>query len=297
MALDPHDLTRKAKLGDHNAAKVLPLRRATHLSLSAILLTNIAAVSATSLVLSSVFYGVVAGIMTTLLIVLFGEIFPQAFFLRNALKVSAFFSPFLTVLIIISWPISRPLQLLLDKLFQDEGTHLQSRHELGLMLSEHLGADESELDEDEIEIMRGALQLSEKRVRDIMTPIEKVYSLMPHTVIDDKLIDEIKVTGYSRIPILNREQTICFGILLVKQLVDIDFDENPPRVDDLPLHPVQLVGSMTALDTMLRKFIGTHTHLVPVEKDDHIVGIATIEDLIEEIVGHEIEDETDRSFS
>jgi CBS domain containing-hemolysin-like protein len=60
------------------------------------------------------------------------------------------------------------------------------------------------------------------------------------------------------------------------------------------LHPVQLVGSMTALDTMLRRFIDTHTHLVPVERDDHIVGVVTIEDLIEEIVGQEIEDETDR---
>jgi len=297
MALDPHDLTRKAKLGDRNAAKVLPLRRATHLSLSAILLTNIAAVSATSLVLSSVFYGVVAGILTTLLVVVFGEIFPQALFLRNALKFSAFFSPFLTTLIIVSWPISRPLQILLDALFKDEGRHLQSRHELGLMLSEHIGADESELDDDEVEIMRGALQLSEKRVRDIMTTLDKVYSLQPHTVIDGDRIDEIKATGYSRIPIFNREQTICYGVLLVKQLVDIDFDENPPRVDDLPLHPVQLVGSMTALDTMLRKFIGSHTHLVPVEKDDRVVGIVTIEDLIEEIVGHEIEDETDRSFA
>jgi CBS domain containing-hemolysin-like protein len=57
---------------------------------------------------------------------------------------------------------------------------------------------------------------------------------------------------------------------------------------------VQLVGSMTALDTLFRKFIGGGAHLIPVEKDDRIVGIVTIEDLLEEIVGHEIEDETDR---
>ncbi len=293
MALDPADLKRKAKLGDKGAQRVLPLRKSTHLTLSAILLTNIAAVSATSLVLGSVFYGVIAGIVATLLIVIFGEIFPQALFLRNALKVSALLAPFLRVIIIVSWPISKPLQLLLDKLFQDEGAHLQSRHELGLMLSEHLGADESELDEDEVEIMRGALQLSEKRVRDIMTPIEKTFWLLPHAVIDSDLIDKIKDTGFSRIPVFNSEKTICFGVLLVKQLVDIDFDDNPPRVDELPLHPVRIVGSMTALDTMLRKFIGAHTHLTPIEKDDRIIGVVTIEDLIEEIVGQEIEDETD----
>lgn len=293
MALDPHDLARKAKLGDRRAARVLPFRKATHLSLSAILLTNIAAVSATSLVLGSVFYGVIAGVLATLLTVIFGEIFPQALFLRNALGVTYAFASFLRIIVIISWPISKPLQLLLDAMFEDTSAHLQSRHELGLLLSEHLGAEESELDEDEIEIMRSTLQLSEKKVRDIMTPMPKVYWLLPQAVIDDKLIDEIKDSGRSRIPIFNQDRTICFGVLLVKQLVDIDFDENPPRVDELPLHPVQTVGGKTALDTMFRKFVGAHTHLIPVEHNDKIVGIVTIEDLIEEIIGHEIEDETD----
>jgi len=80
----------------------------------------------------------------------------------------------------------------------------------------------------------------------------------------------------------------------MKELVDIDFDDNHYTVEDMPLYPVSLVGSMTALDTMFRKFIAAGTHLIPIEKDDEIVGIATIEDLLEEIIGHEIEDETDR---
>ncbi|HSX42616.1 MAG TPA: CNNM domain-containing protein [Candidatus Saccharimonadales bacterium] len=293
MALDLPDLKRKAKLGDRAAKRVLPLRRKTHLSLSAILLTNVAAVSATSLVLESVLYGLLAGIVATLTTVIFGEIFPQALFLRNSLRYVSRLSLAIRIMIFVTYPVAKPLQLLLDKLFRTQTAALQSRHELGLLISEHLGANESELDEDEVEIMRGALTLSEKRVRDIMTPIRNVYSLLPHSVIDNTKIDEIKASGLSRIPIFNREKTICFGIILVKEMVDIDFDENPPRVDELPLHPVQTVGSMTALDTMFRKFIGAHTHLVPIEKDDKIIGIVTIEDLIEEIVGQEIEDETD----
>jgi metal transporter CNNM len=293
MSLDLPDLKRKSKLGDKAAKRILPLRKNTHLTLCAILLTNVAAVSATSLVLESALYGLVAGILGTLLTVIFGEILPQALFMRSALKFMARFAGLLRFMIFVTYPIAKPLQLLLDKLFQAQVSPLQSRHELGLMISEHLGADESELDEDEVEIMRGALSLSEKRVRDIMTPIKGVYSLRPQSLINDKKIDEIKATGRSRIPILNKEKTVCFGVLLVKELIDIDFDENPPRVDELPLHPVQTVGSMTALDTMFRKFIGAHTHLIPIEKDGKIIGIVTIEDLIEEIVGHEIEDETD----
>lgn len=293
MALNPADIRRKAKLGDKDARRVRPLRQNTHLTLSAILLTNVAAVSATSLVLEGVFYGLIAGFLSTLLIVIFGEIIPQAFFARRALFFMSKFSPLLRFMIFVTYPVSKPLQLLLDSLFKDERAQLQSRHELGVMISEHLGTKESELDEDEVEIIRGALQLSEKRVRDITTPMEAVYWLTPQTVIDGKRIDEIKASGRSRIPILNTPKTICYGVLLVKEMVDLDFDDNPPRVDQLHLHPTQTVGSMTALDTMFRKFIGAHTHLMPVERDDVIIGVVTIEDLIEEIVGHEIEDETD----
>jgi len=295
MALDLQGLRRKAKLGDKSAKRVLPLRRNSHLTLSAILLVNVGAVSATSLVLEHHFYGLIAGLLTTLLIVIFGEIVPQAFFVRRALSFVSIFAPLLRVMIIITYPVSKPLQLLLDKMFSHERAQLQSRHELGLLINEHLGAKESELDEDEVEIIRGALQLSEKRVASIMTPIKQVYWLQPQDVIDGERIDEIKASGRSRIPVLNAGKTICFGVLLVKELVDIDFDDYQPRVDELHLHPIQTVGSGTALDTMFRKFIGAKTHLMPIEKDDEIVGIVTIEDLIEEILGHEIEDESDRT--
>ena len=294
MALDLSDLRRKAKLGNKAAKRVLPLRRNSHLSLASILLTNVAAVSATSLVLDQRLNGWAAGLTATLLIVIFGEILPQALFSKNALAWSSRFSGVLKATIAVTYVISKPLQLLLDKLFPHERAHLQSRRELGLMISEHLDTDESELDEDEVEIIRGALQLSEKRVRDIMTDIRHTYWLTRDTELDDAKLEEIKTQGYSRIPIFNHQLTKCYGLLLMKELVDIDFDDHHYQVEDMPLYPVQLVGSMTALDTMFRKFISAGTHLIPIEKDDEIVGIVTIEDLLEEIIGHEIEDETDR---
>lgn len=293
MSLDPAVLRRKAKLGNRDAKRVKPLRDKIHLTLSAILLMNVAAVSATSLVLESVFYGIIAGALSTLLIVIFGEILPQAIFVRRPLLFCSRAAPLLHGMIIITYPISKPLQLMLDSLFKGERSHLQTRHELGLMITEHLGTKESELDEDEVEIIRGALQLSEKRVREVITPINMVYWLEPQTIIDAVKIDEIKESGRSRIPIFNKQKTICYGVLLVKQLVDVDFDIDPPRVDELPLYPTQVVGSMTALDTMFRKFIGAHSHLMAVERDDQIIGVVTIEDIIEEILGHEIEDESD----
>jgi metal transporter CNNM len=295
VSLDIDELRRKAKLNNPAAKQVLPFRKNFHLSLAAILISNVASISGTSLLLDNRFNGVVAEIGSTLLIVVLGEVLPQALFARYALKLCAQLAPLLRVMIIITYPVAKPLQLLLDKLFGEETLHLQTRRELGVLIAEHSKAAESELDDDEVEIMRGALQLSEKRVRDIMTELRKVYWLTPGTKISASKIDEIKEKGWSRIPVLNKQKTACYGVLLMKDLVDIDFDNGAFVVEDLPLYPSQIVGSMTALDTLFRKFINGGTHLFPVERDDHIIGIVTIEDLLEEIVGHEIEDETDRS--
>lgn len=293
MSLNLADLKRKAKLGDKAAKSVLPLRKNSYLSLASIVLGNVGVISATSLVLDQRLEGWAAGLISTLLIVIFGEVLPQALFTRHALRFCSFFAPVLKLSILVTYPLAKPLQLLLDRLFGNEKSPLQSRRELGIMITEHLGRNESELDDDEIEIIRGALTLSEKRVRSIMTPMSKVYWLTPETIINDKKIDEIKTMSWSRIPVFNKARTECSGILLMKDLVDIDFDEEPMRVNELPLHHTPIVGSMTALDTMFRKFISARSHLIPIERDDKIVGIVTIEDLIEEILGHEIEDESD----
>jgi CBS domain containing-hemolysin-like protein len=293
MSLDLADLKRKAKVGNKRAKKILPLRRNVHLLLGSILFTNVAAASSLSIVLGNSLAGLLAGLISTLLLVVFGEVFPQALFSKNALLWSSRFSPLLKFMVVITYPASKPLQLLLDRLFPRQRGELQSRHELGLLINEHLDDASSELDDDEAEIMRGALQLSEKRVKEIMTDIRHTYWLSLDTVMDGPKIDELKAWGFSRIPIFNQQLTKCYGLLLMKDLVDIDFDSNHYEVRDMKLRPTKPVGSMTALDTMFRKFIAAKTHLMPVEKDDEMIGIITIEDLIEEIIGHEIEDETD----
>ena len=291
MSLDPSDLARKAKIGDRRAKRVLPLRRNAHLSLASILLANVAVISATSLVLETRLNGLVAGLTSTILIVIFGEIFPQALFVRSSLDVTARLAPVLKVMIIITYPLSKPLQLVLDRMFSPQRSKLHSRQELGLIIAEHIDRPESELDDAEVDIIRGALTLSEKHVGDIITPISHVFWLTLDSVIDARKIDEIKDHSWSRMPVFNRALTKCYGLLLMKDLVDIDFDSKSYSVRELPLRPTELVGEKTALDTIFRHFIAAHTHLVPVTRRREVIGIVTIEDVVEEIIGQEIEDE------
>ncbi len=294
MSLDVTVLKRKVKAGNKQAKRVIKFRENTHLTLTAILFSNVAVNSTTALVLGSKMSGLVAGLLSTLLIVIFGEIIPQAFFARKALAICSKLKPILQLMIIITYPFSKPLQLLLDKLLGDEELHLHTRRELGVIINEHIGEHASEIDDDEAEIMRGALSLSKKRVNEIMTDIKTVYKITPDTLIDEAKLDEIKLRNWSRIPVINKSLTECSGVLLMKDLVDVNFDDNPVLVSDFKLHTTKAVGSMTALDTMFRKFIGAKSHLMPVEKSGKIIGIVTIEDLVEEIIGHEIEDEADQ---
>lgn len=296
MSLSLDDLRRKARLGDVRAKKVLPIRRNAHLSLGAILFANVAVVSASSLLLEDHFNGLIAGIVTTILMVVFGEVVPQAIFVKRALTYCAFFAPMIQVLSYVTYPVSKPLALLLDRLVGVEGKHLHTRAELGLLISEHKIADESELDEDEVEIIRSALQLSEKTVKDIMQPIEDVFWLSQTAMLDAKTVDKITARGYSRIPIFDDDLSQCYGVLLMKDMVDIDFDESPIRVTHFHLHRTRSIGARTALDTMFRKFTAIKSHLIPIEQNDKIIGILTSEDLLEEIIGREIVDETDHAL-
>lgn len=296
MSLSINDLRRKAKLGNVQAAKVLPLRKNAHLSLAAILFANVAVVSTSSLLLEHHFNGLIAGVVTTLLMVVFGEVLPQAIFVKSALKFTSLFSPLIRLVTILTYPVSWPLARLLDRLVGHEGHHLHTRAELGLIISEHKIGDESELDEGEVEIIQSALQLSEKTIKDIMQPIKKVYWLTQDAVLDARTVDQITEHGYSRVPIFDRRLTQCYGVLLMKDMVDIDFDEQPVRVMDFQLHHTRLVGARTALDTMFHKFRVIKSHLIPVEQNGKIIGIVTAEDLIEETLGHEIADETDHAL-
>lgn len=295
MSLSLSDLTRKARLGNKDAKRVLPLRKNAYLSLASILFGNVAVVSASTLTLEGTFNGLIAGIATTILMVVFGELLPQAIFVNSALRFCALFAPLIQFMTIITYPLSKPLAIMLTKLIGEQDRILHTRAELGLLISEHKIANQSELDEDEVEIIQSALQLSEKTVREIMRPIDEVFWLPITAQLNAKTIDNIKARGYSRIPILSKDKTDCYGVLLMKDMVDINFDDNPVPVASFKLHKTKIIGSRTALDTMFRKFVSIHSHLVPIEKDGEIIGIITVEDLVEEIIGHEIADETDHA--
>jgi len=130
MGLDVHELKRKAKLGDKNAIKIYPIRKHGNLLLATLLLGNVGVNSALSVFLGSIATGVVAGIVATALIFLFGEIIPQAVISRHALKFGAQTTWLVWIFLALLFPLTYPIAWVLNKMLGSEMPTIYSKHEL-----------------------------------------------------------------------------------------------------------------------------------------------------------------------
>lgn len=103
----------------------------------------------------------------------------------------------------MTYIVAKPLQLLLDRVIKHNEAQPHSRDGIWMIVGDHLGPS-TELDNDEVEIIQGVLQLSEKRVGEIMQPIEGVFWLPNTTVLDEKTVDLITGKGFSRVPVFDK---------------------------------------------------------------------------------------------
>jgi len=293
MSLDPYELERKIALGNKNAIKIYPLRKRGNLLLVTLLLANVATISALSLFLDSIAHGLIAGVATTLLITIFGEILPQAVFSRQALVLGSQLAWVIQVFMIILWPICAPLAWALDKLLGAELPTIYSKKELMHIIEEHSQSQHSDVDGDEERIVRGALTFGEKRVRNVMTPRSVVVAIEASTKLDKKQLNLLRAAGHSRFPVYKESMDTIIGMLYWRDLVGTNTDKK--TAGELCNKKVFYLNEQDKLDDALNAFLKTKRHLFVVTNEfEEVQGVASIEDVLEEIIDEEIVDEFDR---
>jgi metal transporter CNNM len=157
-----------------------------------LLLSNVIVNESLPIFLDSVLGGgVSAVILSTTLIVLFGEVLPQAVCARYGLRIGAKCAPFVLALMYAEFPIAWPIAKLLDWLLGTSHGIAYKKAELKTFvgLHRHIGSDT--LNEDEVTIISAVLELSDKPLSLIMTPIEFVYSLSADVKLDQAAVDEV----------------------------------------------------------------------------------------------------------
>src|SRR5258708_1160732 len=106
MSLGPHELKRKMSLGDKRAKQIYSVRKRGNLLLVTLLVGNVATISSLSIFLDSISSGLIAAILTTGLITIFGEIIPQAIFSRYALALGSRAVWIVRIIIIVFYPVT-----------------------------------------------------------------------------------------------------------------------------------------------------------------------------------------------
>ena len=294
FSLDIHSLRRRAKAGDLQALVIYPLRARGNLLLTTLILGNVVVNTILSVYLGSLTSGIFASILATTLIFIFGEIGPQALFSRHALAFGSAFAPITRFLIIIFYPIAFPVAYTLDKLLGHAMPTMYSHRELMEIVSEHEDSEHSAIDEDEERIIHGALRFSHLKVREVMTPIEKVVMFDENQTLTDNFFESVNDAGYSRFPIYSSNKTNVVGILFAKDLLTEDENISIKQTEEAFETNIMRIKGGTNLDTVLTAMLKQKRHLAIVEKSNsEAIGVLSLEDIIEEIIQTEIEDEDD----
>lgn len=241
--------------------------------------------------------GIYAIAISTVSIVIFGEIIPQALCVRYGLAIGAAFVPPMLALMYLMYPIAYPVAKLLDYLLGDDEGTVYKKAGLKTLVTLHktLGADR--LNEDEVTIITAVLDLKDKSVASIMTPIEDVFTMSSDTILDEPMVDTILKEGYSRIPIFQPGNPTNFvGMLLVKILITYDPEDRVP-VSNFTLATLPETRPEVSCLDILNFFQEGKSHMVLISEtpgdNKGALGLLTCEDIIEELIGEEILDETD----
>ncbi|KAL2797749.1 hypothetical protein BJX66DRAFT_297144 [Aspergillus keveii] len=284
-----------------NAASVLRLlKRGKHWVLVTLLLSNVITNETLPIILDrSLGGGWPAVLGSTVLIVIFGEIVPQSICVRYGLPIGAWMAPCVLALMYIMAPVAWPVAKLLDRLLGEDHGTIYKKAGLKTLVTLHktLGEAGEQLNSDEVTIISAVLDLKEKSVGTIMTPMDDVFTMSADTILDEPTMDLILSQGYSRIPIHAPENPRNFiGMLLVKMLITYDPEDCKP-VRDFALATLPETRPETSCLDIVNFFQEGKSHMVMVSEypgeDRGALGVVTLEDVIEELIGEEIIDESD----
>lgn len=292
LSLDTQSLRRRAKHGDTDAAKIYPIREKGNLLLTTLLLGNVAVNTTLSIYLTNLASGIWAGVIATALIVVFGEIVPQAVISRYAIWFGARTLWFTRLALLVCYPIAWPIAKLLDRALGSELPTTYSHSELMEIISEHEDSEHSAIDADEERILHGALQFSHRTVREVMTLAELVVQYDEHEKLTSQKLEEINKTGYSRLPIYSGKPGNIIGVLFVKDLIVEDQDISIRNTEAALERLFLTVRGSAKLDVVLAWMLKNRQHMAIVKsRNGQFLGVITMEDIIEEIIQQEIEDE------
>ncbi len=256
------------------------------------------AIAAISTVLLAHYFGeknamVYGTLIITIVLVVFAELAPKIFATNHPEKVAFFVRHLVSFFIFIFQPLTNMLTSIshgVIRLFGANPHHrspLVTEEEIKMMIT--IGREEGFYGDNERKMLERIFHFDEIMVRDVMTPIEKVISV-PLDINQEELERVLMEEGHNRIPVHDGNPENIVGILYVRDLLYLIRNSSLIQLRDLISAPY-FVNSNKKVNELLKEFQAKKIQIAIVKDkiSQKIIGLVTLEDLFEEIVG-EIEE-------
>jgi len=285
--------------GNPKAARTLRIAEDFDRFLTTVLVgNNIVNIGASSLatVMATMIFGpsygpVMSTVIMTILVLIFGEILPKSYAKENSEKLALRFTGIMYFLMKILTPVVNVF-LFIKRLTMSGSKESQpyvTENELKYIIETI--EEEGVLEEQESELVQSALDFDEITAQEIITPRVDLTAVSIHDTIEE--ITEVVMEGrYSRIPVYDKTIDNIIGILYVREFLMKLASGKKIDIRSL-LHECPFVHKTMKISSLLNELKRTKTHLAVVTDDyGGTMGIITMEDILEELVG-EIWDESD----
>jgi len=231
----------------------------------------------------------------TLSILIFSEILPKTIGVTFSFRLAPLIALPLFWMVFLLKPVIWLCRLLTRLIPQQHSKDNISAEELQAIAS--LSLQSGDIDVDQARVINNVLILQTKMVRQVMTPRTVTFSLNEDNTVADAMEQIQRLTSHSRVPIYSGEPNNVTGIIMPKEVLLAaarqQFDQ---RLSSLK-QSVHFVPETAPLNRILIDFFDRRQHLfIVVDEYGSMTGVISMEDILEEIVGREIIDESDRAL-
>ena len=282
------------------ARRIMPLRKRGNLLLCTLLLGNTLVNALLSIFVAQLTgEGAIGGLVATGIIVIFGEIIPQSVCARHGLRIGAAAVCIVRPLMLLLLPITMPIATVLDYVLGKEMGTAFTRQQLDKLLEMEMA--NAAITTDDQALLSSALRFSTKISSEIMTPLQDVFMISVTDNLDFDHLKAIYTSGYTRIPVYHNREDNIVGIVFTKDLILVDPNDEIPVASILPFcsRALNAAPCETNLERLLADMQASRSHLYFVtdstgpprkklQRVERVVGIVTMEDLIEELISIEI---------
>ncbi len=262
-------------------------------------IVNIAATAIATILATDLFgnagAGIAVGVMT-FLVLIFGEITPKAYCTTHYEQVSLLIAKPILILKTILWPFVYAFRWISNQMIGLFGGDSKKKTitQAQLRVALDISAEENVIDKDEKRMLKKVLRFDDVSANEVMTAKKDVFFLDANMQIKH-VIPIVSKSLYSRFPLYENKMSNIVGIVHLKDILEaIAENEQNLKIREIAVMPLFIPDTLMIND-IFKKFQETHRHIaIVVDKKRTVMGLVTIEDLLEEIVG-EIIDESDVS--